>query len=74
MAILDLTGMRFGRLVVVAFAGVERSGRVCFRCRCDCGEQATVRSNSLRRGATRSCGCLRVETMRRVRRNGRLAS
>lgn len=54
---LDLVGQRFGRLVVVAFAGSDQQSHVCWLCRCDCGEQKVVRGGSLRSGSTSSCGC-----------------
>ena len=31
-------------------------------CRCDCGEESIVFASNLRRGTTRSCGCLDKET------------
>jgi len=62
-AIRDLRGQQFGRLVVVeraaSYAGP--GGGVRWRCRCECGEERTVRSSNLRSGNTRSCGCLSVE-------------
>ena len=61
----DLTGERFGRLVVL-WRGeniVEPSGatRSAWLCVCDCGETKTVSQHSLSRGLTRSCGCLARE-------------
>lgn len=50
-------GTRFGRLTVVGDGGRER-GLVTFVCRCDCGATTRVVSANLRRGLTRSCGCL----------------
>ena len=57
---IDLTGKRFGRLVVVSRA--ENKGQMCrWNCVCDCGNETTVYSNNLRRGYTQSCGCYRHE-------------
>lgn len=56
---LDLTGQRFGRLEVVAFARVNRSRNACWLCRCDCGKERVVSGHELRRGRTSSCGCWR---------------
>jgi len=56
-ASIDLTGKRFGRLVVV-----ERADDHRWSCRCDCGNEKTLPGDSLRSGQTRSCGCLRRET------------
>lgn len=53
---IDLTGQRFGRLLVVADAG-RKDRKVMWLCRCDCGTETTVRSYYLRSGHTTSCGC-----------------
>jgi hypothetical protein len=63
----DLTGQRFGRLVVVRFAGLTllATGRhgATWVCECDCGTVKVVRARYLLRGQSRSCGCLRSETV-----------
>lgn len=52
----DLTGRRFGKLVVIEQA--EHAGdRIQWRCVCDCGTESVVRASSLTRGKTKSCGC-----------------
>lgn len=58
---IDLTGQRFGRLVVIERAGVDRRSST-WRCRCDCGGIAVVAVKMLRPGYTKSCGCLRRES------------
>lgn len=52
-------GDRFGFLTVICRVedGPRRQVRV--RCQCDCGNVIDVYANSLRSGATKSCGCLR---------------
>ena len=59
---IDLLGKRFGRLEVIALVEpkVSPNGtrKTCWLCQCDCGERTVVRSQSLRRGETQSCGCL----------------
>jgi hypothetical protein len=55
--LVDLTGQRFGRLMVVEFAGRQRRGAL-WRCRCDCGAESVVLGCNLKGGKTRSCGCL----------------
>lgn len=52
----DLTGDRFGRLVVVAYAA-KRGKRTMLVCRCDCGAERIVDRGNLASGKTRSCGC-----------------
>ena len=55
---VDLTGRRFGRLVV---SGLHSVKPVHWNCRCDCGGTTIVRAGNLTEGNTRSCGCLRRE-------------
>ena len=53
---MDLTGQRFGRLT--ALRPAEKIGiQTAWVCRCDCGKEVIVRTNSLRTGHTVSCGC-----------------
>lgn len=56
-AIKDLTGQRFGRLLVVSRAE-SKNGRTCWNCLCDCGNTCIVRKSELLSGDTQSCGCL----------------
>lgn len=58
--LIDLTGKRFGRLLVVSRAE-NKSGTVAWKCKCDCGNETVVRSDCLRIGKIQSCGCLRNE-------------
>lgn len=68
---VDLTGQRFGRLVVVRRdETAPRGAGLHWVCRCDCGREAVVRSNLLRMGNTRSCGCLLSEHARSMRPKG----
>lgn len=52
-------GQRFGRLLVTRHA-TERGSRY-YECACDCGGAKTASIYDLRRGFTRSCGCLKRE-------------
>ncbi len=63
---LNLTGMRFGRLLVVRFSGITSGGspKRTYWCRCDCGTEKKIRGCSLTSGGTKSCGCLRQESSR----------
>lgn len=63
-AFKDLTGQRFGRLTVVERAENGRcSGKAVTRwvCKCDCGNTIIVEGHSIKRGRTKSCGCLNTE-------------
>lgn len=61
---LDLTGQRFGRLVIVAEEG-RLDGRLLWACRCDCGKVCQKRSSNLVQGNSLSCGCWRKEEPRK---------
>jgi hypothetical protein len=62
MPIKDMTGKRFGRLVVIARAGSNNYSRLAtWSCKCDCGNESIVVGQSLRSGITKSCGCLKVD-------------
>ena len=55
--LIDLVGQRFGKLVVVEYAGRNERRESLWRCACDCGNESIVRGDVLRRGTTESCGC-----------------
>ena len=57
----DLTGHRFGRLIVIREYGRSKYGKIMWLCRCDCGGEVVVTSCDLCSGRTQSCGCLRRE-------------
>lgn len=60
--IIDLTGKRFGRLVVI-----YRDGKcvpVKWVCKCDCGKTKSIHKSALLAGLTKSCGCYNSEVAR----------
>ena len=64
--LIDLTGKRFGRLVVLERAGSRQRGSIktpCWKCRCDCGNEVIATSAELRTGDCKSCGCLKKEIL-----------
>jgi hypothetical protein len=64
----DLTGQRFGRLVVIGQSG-RRGSAITWECRCDCGGvNRNPTTRSLQVGRTTSCGCVaraRIGALRR---------
>ena len=60
--VIDLTGQKFGRLLVEK-RGQSPTGRreAYWDCICDCGEKSTVSGYHLRKGKIQSCGCLQKE-------------
>lgn len=61
---IDLTGKRFGRLVVVEYDHSNTYNASYWRCICDCGGEKIVRGTALTSGITTSCGCRQHEPKR----------
>ena len=53
----DLTGQRFGKLVVLEFVPTADQASY-WKCECDCGNTRNIRGSRLITGKTVSCGCL----------------
>jgi hypothetical protein len=62
MILKDLTGQRFGRLIVLERTGTD-THHVQWLCKCDCGKTTITNGDSLKAGLTESCGCLHKEIM-----------
>lgn len=60
-SLIDLTGQRFGRLVVLKYAENQEGRNPKWTCKCDCGRVKDVTGRLLREGHVRSCGCLKSE-------------
>lgn len=58
----DIAGQRFGRLTAIEPLARAPKTRQMWRCQCDCGGTVVTAGSSLRRGITRSCGCIRRES------------
>lgn len=58
---IDLTGRRFGRLLVISFHSSQNYISK-WLCRCDCGMEKVINGGSLTTGKVVSCGCYRIET------------
>ena len=72
---IDLTGQRFGRLLVQSFAFSRNAAH--WNCQCDCGSSTVVRASLLRNGTVASCGCgsreqARLNCQKWWRRNERI--
>lgn len=68
--LIDLTGKRFGLLVVRA-RSPDKAVRVKWICICDCGNETVVEGQHLRNGATTSCGCYHsAELSQRCKKHG----
>ena len=60
---LDLVGKTFGRLEVKRLVGVGHHGAT-WECKCSCGKTMETRGSRLVNGATKSCGCYRLDVVR----------
>lgn len=70
-ALKDITGNRYGRLLVIEYVGTKRSPTngltaTQWLCRCDCGKEVVAPKHSLTSGNKRSCGCLKADQNRAI--------
>ena len=65
-AFKDLTGQRFGRLVVKSMLPERKNHRIIWHCVCDCGKEIEIAGIQLTKTTqpTRSCGCLQKDRTR----------
>lgn len=70
---INLMSQRFGRLTVIDSAPNNKFGHTCWKCLCDCGNTIVTETNDLRRGHTKSCGCLQKETVCKLRATHKLS-
>jgi hypothetical protein len=64
----DLTGMVFGNWTVIKRSDKYVHSDIFWVCECKCGYKSDVRSTSLRRGFSRSCGCMKFKQKSRKER------
>lgn len=68
---IDLTGQKFGRLVVIKRVENDKYGNHRWLCQCDCKHEVIVLGFNLKTGHTKSCGCLQKEkTIERSTKHG----
>lgn len=69
---LDLTGQRFGRLIVIRKTGMNPDGQSVWLCQCDCGNQIERKIGALHSNraklASQSCGCFSKERIQEIGR------
>lgn len=53
----NLTGLKFGRLLVLGYWGRSDAGQHKWLCKCDCGTEKAILGRALGKGGTISCGC-----------------
>lgn len=65
MKLEDLSGKRFGKLVVKERA-TNKSKQTRWLCLCDCGCETIVHAAHLKSGHTQSCGCIHSQSVREL--------
>lgn len=70
---IDMTGWRMNehgvlnsRITVLKYIGTSPRNESIWLCQCDCGKEFTTTGPSLRKGNTKSCGCLKQEKFRNM--------
>lgn len=73
--LIDLTGQRFGRLVVIEqaedYISPKGAKRVRWFCQCDCGNTCVAHGSSLKGRQTSSCGCLQRKRTKEANKSKR---
>lgn len=64
----DLTGQKFGLLTAVEPLEERKRADVVWRCVCECGNEAEAAATQLISHHVMSCGCLRLQHIRRANR------
>lgn len=59
-------GKKFGRLTVLSEGGRDKKKNILWQCRCDCGADVEKPRGRIINGDTRSCGCLKADTIKAV--------
>lgn len=54
-------GDKFGRLTIIEQTPQRKQRCIIYKCRCDCGNIVFVKGTNLKKGYTKSCGCLQKE-------------
>ena len=63
--VIDLTGQQFGKLIVIKRAENDKFGKAQWLCKCECGNEKVINGASLRKGLTTSCGCNKLEKLKK---------
>jgi hypothetical protein len=59
--IVDITGQKFGRLTAIRFVEINSHRDAEWMFQCECGKECVTVADRVKRGQTRSCGCLKIE-------------
>jgi hypothetical protein len=59
--IKDITGQRFGNLLIIKAVYQDKKNAWHWLCKCDCGNEKIISGVNIRSGHTQSCGCYNRE-------------
>lgn len=59
--IMDIKGKTFNRLTVIKRVSSDKKGQSMWLCKCKCGRNKVIQGYLLKKGNTKSCGCLRKD-------------
>lgn len=60
MPVIDLTGIKFGKLLVCERRGSSpKDQQAIWLCKCECGQKTIVKAGNLKSGKVKSCGCFK---------------
>ncbi|MCK4500680.1 hypothetical protein KAU11_09280 [Candidatus Babeliales bacterium] len=63
---IDLTGKKFGRLLVLEFKERTKHRKLKWLCRCDCGTEKIIDGSHMKSGKIKSCGCQQRENIKKA--------
>jgi hypothetical protein len=59
-------GKKIERLLLIKKHHTDKHGNAYWMCKCICGKEKVILSNAIRSGATKSCGCLHKEIIKKA--------
>lgn len=66
---IDISGKRYGNLIVQYLLPERKNGLKVWHCICDCGNEKDVVQGALTSGNTKSCGCLMTKNILKQSQN-----
>ena len=63
---MDVTGKKFNRLTFIRKTDERKNNNILWECKCDCGNIVKVKKWNVTSGNTKSCGCLKKESIARI--------
>lgn len=60
---IDMIGKQFGRWTVTCIDEFSSKKALKYICKCECGKIKSIAGAELRRGRSKSCGCLQLESV-----------